>query len=190
LQNKSKHTTETKAAQLYVNPLTAWIYSKLPTKPVSLLITLILLIFIVETIVMLLLSMLNTQSLIVEAIIDSFLLVFLLYPLLLLLIVRPLQFQISIKEKEEEKLIATYEDFEESVNKRTSEHIKAIEQLKLEIIELKKIEQEDRRRVDELEEFYSMSVRRELKMQELKNEIENQKSQIKELESELLKYKK
>jgi hypothetical protein len=44
--------------------------------------------------------------------------------------------------------------------------------------------------INELEEFYEMSVGRELRMQELKNKIESQKSQIKELESELSKYKK
>jgi hypothetical protein len=183
MQIKSTHTTATKAKQYYFKPLTAWVYSKLPTKPVSLLITLIVLIFIVEAIVMLILSTLSTQSIILEALIDSSLLVFFLYPLLILLIVRPIQFQISIKKKEEEKLKPNYEDLEELVNKRTSEHLKATEQLKQEITERKKIEGELQRRVNELEEFYSISVGRELRMQELKTKIEKLQLKIKKLES-------
>jgi methyl-accepting chemotaxis protein len=49
--------------------------------------------------------------------------------------------------------------------------------------ELEKKSIELQRRVNELEEFYEMSVGRELRMQELKNKIEKQKSQIKKLES-------
>jgi PAS domain S-box-containing protein len=41
-------------------------------------------------------------------------------------------------------------------------------------------EEEIKRKVKELEEFYSMAVDRELKMQELKNEIENLKKKLKE----------
>jgi PAS domain S-box-containing protein len=71
----------------------------------------------------------------------------------------------------------------------TGEIIAGIEVVR-DITERKKIEGELKRRVNELEEFYSMSVGRELRMQELKNKIEKQKSEIKKLESELSRYKK
>jgi adenylate cyclase len=51
------------------------------------------------------------------------------------------------------------------------------------ITERKQMEEELKKRVQELEDFYSMSVNRELKMLELKKEIES-------LRKELLKYKK
>jgi polyhydroxyalkanoate synthesis regulator phasin len=51
------------------------------------------------------------------------------------------------------------------------------------ITERKRMEEELRKRIEDLEKFYDMAVSRELKMKEMKNEIES-------LKAELSKYKK
>jgi predicted RNase H-like nuclease (RuvC/YqgF family) len=51
------------------------------------------------------------------------------------------------------------------------------------ITERKRMEEELRKRIEDLERFYDMAVSRELKMKEMKNEIES-------LKVELSKYKK
>jgi len=60
----------------------------------------------------------------------------------------------------------------------------------IDITERKQIEEEIQKRVKELEEFYNIAVRRELRMKELKEEMEESKEEMKRLKHELNKYKK
>jgi PAS domain S-box-containing protein len=57
------------------------------------------------------------------------------------------------------------------------------------VTERKKMESELNQRIEELNQFYDMSVTRELKMKDIKNKMGDLKLQIKELQSELSKYK-
>lgn len=59
----------------------------------------------------------------------------------------------------------------------------------LDITESKKAEEEIRKRIHELEDFYQMAVGRELRMIELKEQLEEMKEQIEKLKEELAKYK-
>jgi predicted signal transduction protein with EAL and GGDEF domain len=124
--------------------LADWIYDKILSKPVPLLITVIISIFLTETIIMLVLLRITPLSRITEAIADSFLLVLVLYPLLHFLIIRPLQLEITKRKTIEEKLREYHNDLGTLVNERTTELQKANEKLKLENMERKKLEEEYR----------------------------------------------
>jgi C4-dicarboxylate-specific signal transduction histidine kinase len=121
--------------------------------------------------------------------VDSFLLVLVLYPLLHLLIIRPFQTEITKRKIVEEKLREHHEELGELVKERTTELLKANEKLKLEVTERKKTGEELQKRVVQLKDFYDMSIGRELRMQELRNKIERLELEINRLESELSKYK-
>ncbi|MBI5195060.1 MAG: response regulator [Nitrospirae bacterium] len=60
----------------------------------------------------------------------------------------------------------------------------------IEITERKTAEEETQKKMEELEKFYEASIGRELKMKELKHEIEKLKHEIERLTAELEKYKK
>jgi diguanylate cyclase (GGDEF)-like protein len=133
-----------KAARSYKNHLVDWIYDKILTKPIPLLITVVFFIFITEIIVIFIISNLTSLSIISEAIIGSFLLVLVLYPLVHLLIIRPLQLEIIKRKIIEEKLREYHKDLGTLVNERTTELLKANEKLEVEIMERKKLEEKHR----------------------------------------------
>jgi PAS domain S-box-containing protein len=58
------------------------------------------------------------------------------------------------------------------------------------ITERKKMEQEIQKRVKELEDFYDMAVGREVRMKQLKEQMEGLKEEMEKLKEELEKYKK
>ena len=60
----------------------------------------------------------------------------------------------------------------------------------IDITKSKKAEEEIKKRVKELEEFYDMAVGRELRMKELKEHMEEMKEEMEKLKKELEKYKK
>ncbi|MHA2220420.1 MAG: hypothetical protein ACXACY_31505 [Candidatus Hodarchaeales archaeon] len=124
--------------------LANWIYDKILTKPIPLLITVIISIFLTETFIMLVISNITFLSRITESIVDSFLLVLVLYPLLHLLIIKPLQLEITKRNIIEEKLREYHNDLGTLVNERTTELLKANEKLEVEIMERKKLEEEHR----------------------------------------------
>jgi diguanylate cyclase (GGDEF)-like protein len=122
--------------------LTDWLYNKMLTKPLPLLITILISIFATETIIMLALSNIASLSIFSAAFIDSFLLVVVLYPLMHFFIIRPLLLAIGKRKTVEEKLREYHKDLGELVNERTTELLKANEKLQLENMERKKLEEE------------------------------------------------
>jgi hypothetical protein len=173
----------------YKKHLTSWIYEKILIKPFPLIIIVIISIFVIEALVLFFLSNFISLSITSEAMVDSFLLVLVLYPLLHLLIIRPFQTEITKRKIVEEKLREHHEELGELVKERTTELLKANEKLKLEVTERKKTGEELQKRVVQLKDFYDMSIGRELRMQELRNKIERLELEINRLESELSKYK-
>jgi hypothetical protein len=173
----------------YKKHLTSWIYEKILIKPFPLIIIVIISIFVIEALVMFFISNFISLSITSEAMVDSFLLVLVLYPLLHLLIIRPFQTEITKRKIVEEKLREHHEELGELVKERTTELLKANEKLKLEVTERKKTGEELQKRVVQLKDFYDMSIGRELRMQELRNKIERLELEINRLESELSKYK-
>lgn len=63
-------------------------------------------------------------------------------------------------------------------------------EISIDITEHKRAEEEIKKRVKELEEFYDMAVGREVRMKEIKETMEDMKEEIENLKKELEKYKK
>jgi hypothetical protein len=63
-------------------------------------------------------------------------------------------------------------------------------EIDIDITKHKQAEEEIKKRVKELEEFYDMAVGRELRMKEIKETMEDMKEEIENLKKELEKYKK
>jgi diguanylate cyclase (GGDEF)-like protein len=140
--NKDKINSMVITNQPSTKHLTDLFYNKILTKPLPLLITVLSSIFITETIIMLVISNITPLSIITEAIVDSFLLVVVLYPLLHFLIIRPLRLEITKRKTIEEKLREYHNDLGSLVNERTTELLKANEKLQRENIERKQLEEE------------------------------------------------
>jgi hypothetical protein len=129
------------------------------SKPFALLIFVICMIFFAEAVVMLLLAHMKVYNVITEALLDSFLLVLILMPLMHFFIVRPFWVQ-NIKQKElEEKLREYHANLGELVKERTSELVEKNRQCELEIAERKRIEKELQERVEDLEKTLNDSIR-------------------------------
>jgi C4-dicarboxylate-specific signal transduction histidine kinase len=81
-----------------------------------------------------------------------------------------------IKAQEELKILN--EQLEEKVIERTADLKAEIAERKRAEEEMKKLEKALQKRVKELEEFYDMAIGRELRMKELKEEIESLKKKL------------
>jgi C4-dicarboxylate-specific signal transduction histidine kinase len=153
------------------------------SSPFLLLVITVILIFWAEVVVMIFISLLPPLTVITEAFVDSLLLSLIAVPIFYLLLLRPIQVHIRQRRKVEDELRDHRLQLEEVVKERTSELMKSNEQLKSEIEKRGEAEQALKARMKELEDFYNLSVGRELKMKELKEEVIR-------LRSELSRYRK
>jgi hypothetical protein len=174
------------------------------SNPILIFIALILVLFFVESFVMLILELLNSFDILQEMLIDSSLLTLILSPILFFFFLRPMQSLVTDRKKVENALIESRNNLEETVNRlkaveeklraynvelgelvkqRTTELQVVNNKLRQEIENRNETERELLSKIDDLEKFYDMSVGRELKMKELA--AENEK-----LKSELSQYKK
>jgi hypothetical protein len=85
----------------------------------------------------------------------------------------------ELKQRQSEEELNEYRyQLEEIVGTRTAELNTANEQLQKKIRERKQMEEELKKRIKDLEEFYNMAVGREIRMIELKEEIESLKKEL------------
>ena len=120
--------------------------------PFYLLFVVFIVIFIAELIVMLFLSVLSPGSDLVEAILDSSMLVMILSPFLYFFLLRPLTMHISMRKKAEEEMREAYHGLEGRIEKRTAELSDKNQQLEKEIIERQQVEKEKEILITELKE--------------------------------------
>ena len=112
-----------------------------PSTPARLMALTALAVFVGEFLVMLLLARLPPISVFTEALLDASLITTLVGPFLYLFLFRPMENQIEVRKKAEEKLSRANESLEQRVAERTAELSRGNELLRLEI--------EDRRRTEE-----------------------------------------
>jgi hypothetical protein len=157
--------------------------AKIFSSPGLLFLTSIVLIFLAEVIVMIVISILPPLTIIVEAFIDAFLLSFIAVPIFYFLMLRPIQLHIKERNRVENELIQHRMHLEKLVEGRTKELLDVNEKLSMEIEKKNEAEKSLALRMQELESFYDLSIGRELKMKEMKEQLE-------QLKSELSRYKK
>jgi len=120
---------------------TTWIPARVFTNPFHLLMVTMVSIFLAEGIIMLILSILPPLSLFKNTLLDALSLVVLVFPVLYLIMFKPLLIHITERRRVEEKLVKHRESLEEEVQERISEIIVANEQLQQEITERKHAEE-------------------------------------------------
>ncbi|MFZ3137764.1 MAG: hypothetical protein WA126_10290 [Thermodesulfovibrionales bacterium] len=74
--------------------------------------------------------------------------------------------------------------------KMRTDLIEINKKLEIDVTRRKKMEEDLRKKMKELEEFYDMAIGRELRMKELKETMEEMKEEIKRLKEEIKKYTK
>ncbi len=157
---------------------------KVFSSPLLLLIILVIMVFWAEVAVMIAVSFLPPLTIITGAFIDALLLTLITVPLFYLLLLRPVQLHIQKRRIVEKELRNHRMHLEEKVRERTNDLIKSNEQLKSEVEKRAEAEEALKTRMKELEDFYSMSVGRELRMKELQEEMERLKSELSRLRKE------
>jgi C4-dicarboxylate-specific signal transduction histidine kinase len=146
---------------------------------IRLFLTMLIAIFTLELIIMLTLNfVLPPISPISESIVDSIILVTILFPVLYTFVFNPLITEVYERKKAEKALRNAHADLEAKIRERTVELTKANESLKKEVEAHKKD-------LDDLEKWQKMSTGRELIMVELKKEKIQLEKEITKLKSKL-----
>ncbi len=120
--------------------------------PFYLLFVVFIVIFFAEAIVMLFLSVLSPSSNLLEAVLDSSMLVMILSPFLYFFLLRPLTGHISMRRKAEEEVRDAYHGLEGRIEERTVELSDKNRQLEKEITERHRVELEKEQLIANLKE--------------------------------------